>query len=66
MASGESGSKLSELIKKAIRDCEVTTTEYDKILALANEDGVVDELEKSQLKQLQDLLANNTIKRVPG
>ncbi len=66
MGAGETGAKLNEMIKKAIRDCEVTTTEYNEILALADADGVVDSQEQGLLKQLQNLLDNGTIKRVPG
>lgn len=64
MASGETGGKLSEMIKKAIMDCKVTTTEYNQILAMANEDGIVDSQEKNLLKQLQDLMDNGTVERV--
>ena len=32
MQSGESGAKLAEMIKKAIRDLEVTDTEFDQIM----------------------------------
>ncbi len=66
MASGETGGKLNDLIKKAIRDCEVTTTEYNEILSLANADGVVDSQEQNLLKQLQNLMDNGTVKRTPG
>ena len=66
MGAGETGAKLSEMIKKAIRDCEVTTTEYNDILALADADGIIDSQEKNLLKQLQNLIDNGTIKRVPG
>jgi hypothetical protein len=63
---GETGSKLNEMIKKAIRDLEVTTSEYEEILRQANEDGQIDSQEQNQLKQLQDMIANGTIKRTPG
>ena len=66
MKSGETGGKLAEMIKKAIRDCELTTTEHNQILAIADEDGVIDSQEKNLLKQLQDLIANGTIKKIPG
>jgi hypothetical protein len=65
MQSGESGKKLSDLIKDAISDCELTQTEYDQILALASEDSIIDSQEQALLKQLQDLLSNGTIKKVP-
>jgi hypothetical protein len=66
MQSGESGAKLSEMIKKAIRDLEVTSSEFDQIMAIADEDGVVDSQEQSLLSQLHAMLANGTIKKVPG
>ncbi|MBF0120085.1 MAG: hypothetical protein HQK79_14725 [Desulfobacterales bacterium] len=63
--SGKSG-KLSDMIRKAISDCEITTTEYDQILNAANEDGIIDAEEKNLLKQLQELISNQTVKRVQG
>ena len=66
MESGETGEKLANMIKKAIRDCEITTSEHNQILSIAEEDGVIDSQEKNLLKQLQNLIANGTIKKVPG
>ena len=66
MKSGETGGRLAEMIKKAIRDCELTTSEHDQILAIADEDGVIDSQERNLLRQLQDLIANGTIKKIPG
>jgi tellurite resistance protein len=63
--SGESGGKLGELIKKAIADGELTNSEYDKIMVMADSDMNIDAQEKNLLKQLQELLANKTVKRVP-
>ncbi|MCK9274891.1 MAG: hypothetical protein M0P57_07365 [Syntrophales bacterium] len=63
---GESGRKLAALIDKAIEDGELTTTEYDRILALADRDGVIDSQERQLLKTLNDMLENKTIKKVPG
>ncbi len=63
--TGETGCKLAELIKKAISDCVVTKAEYEKILACANEDSIIDSQEQNLLKQLQDLIDNGTIERVP-
>jgi hypothetical protein len=64
MQSGESGRKLSELIKKAIDDCELTMAEHEEILALSSEDGVIDAQERALLSQLQELIANGTVKKV--
>ena len=64
MKSGETGKNLADLIKKAIDDCEVTTDEYNQILAMANADGVIDSQEQKLLNQLQEMISNGTIKRV--
>ncbi|MBU0987558.1 MAG: hypothetical protein KKH68_09925 [Proteobacteria bacterium] len=66
MKSGKTGEKLAEMIKKAISDCELTTTEYNQILSTADEDGIIDSQERNLLNQLQSLIANGTIKKVPG
>jgi hypothetical protein len=62
----ESAVQLADLIKKAINDCEVTVTEYDEIQRLAAQDGVIDAEEQGLLNQLQQLIANQTVKKVPG
>lgn len=56
--------KLAEMIKKAISDCEITPSEYDAIMKIANEDQHIDPQEQALLSQLQALLANGTVKRV--
>ena len=60
------GHKLQELIKKAIDDSELTMSEYEEILAQAHGDGHVDKDEESMLHELHELIANGTVKRVPG
>jgi tellurite resistance protein len=65
-ASGETGGKLSELIKQAIDDHELSNTEYERILALADADGVIDPQERGLLAQLQDMLSDGSIKKIPG
>ena len=64
MQSGESGGKLSELIKKAIDDCELTMAEHEEILPLDSQDQVIDAQERALLAQLQELIANGTVKKV--
>ena len=66
MKSGETGGKLASMIKKAIRDLELSTSEHEEILALASEDGHVDAQERNLLKQLQEMISSGAIKRVPG
>ena len=59
------GDKLANLIKKAIANLELTTSDYEAILVQADEDKVIDAEERALLKQLQEKLANGSIKRVP-
>jgi DNA-binding HxlR family transcriptional regulator len=63
MTIGKSGRKLAELINHAIDDGKITTAEYEQILHLADEDGHIDVHEKSLLRQLNELLADGTVKR---
>jgi uncharacterized membrane protein YebE (DUF533 family) len=63
--SGETGAKLAAMINKAIEDGKLTNTEYERILAVANADGVIDAQERQLLGQLQEMLANKTVVRVP-
>jgi hypothetical protein len=65
MRSGETGKNLSEMIKKAISDGQITNSEYREILALADKDMIVDSQEQQLLRQLHALIENKTIKRVP-
>jgi len=58
--------KLAEMIRKAIDDCEITTSEYDAIIKAANADQHIDRQEQQLLNQLQSLLANGTVKRIKG
>jgi NADH dehydrogenase FAD-containing subunit len=62
--SGETGGKLAEMIKKAIKDGKLTNAEYDQIMMLADADQVIDAQEKRLLNQLQELLANKSVVRV--
>jgi hypothetical protein len=65
MQADEAGSKLGEMIKKAIEDGQPTNSEYNQILSLADQDYLIDSQEKQRLKELQALLANKTVKKVP-
>ncbi len=66
MQVGKSGANLADVIKKAIQDCEISSSEYNEIFAVANADGIIDSQEQELLSQLQQLVANGTIKRVAG
>lgn len=61
----KSGKTLEEVIKKAIDDHVITNAEYEEIIHLANEDGVIDKHEKILLNELKDMISDKTVKRVP-
>jgi transcriptional regulator CtsR len=65
MNHSTSGAKLSEAIKKAIDDHQITNAEYEDILAIADEDGVINPQERRLLAMLQDMIADKSVKRVP-
>jgi hypothetical protein len=64
MKSSKSAQKLVETINRAIEDNELSNSEYEEILNIANEDGVIDSEERALLAQLQEMIADKTIRRV--
>ncbi len=64
MKPSRSAEKLSEVINKAIEDHELTNAEYDEIIHIAHEDGIIDPEERALLSQLQEMIADKTIRRV--
>ena len=52
-------------IKKAIDDHQITSAEYEEIMAIADEDGVIDPQERQLLALLHDMIADKSVKRVP-
>lgn len=65
MALSTSAARLKKLIDKAIEDHRLTHKEYEEIIHLANEDGVIDHQEQALLQQLQELIADKSVKIVP-
>ncbi len=60
-----SARKLSDRIKAAIADGQLTRQEFHEILDIANEDKHLDADEKVLLGQLQHMVENGTVKQVP-
>jgi len=52
------------MIERAIEDHELTRSEYDMIIHHAMEGGI-DNQEKALLNQLQEMIADKSIKMVP-
>ncbi len=65
MTVSKSSQALKEMIIKAIEDHKITREEYDMILHLANEDGIIDRHEQILLGQLHDMIENKMVKFVP-
>ena len=58
--------ELKSLINHAISDLEITQTEYQQIMELAQADGIIDKEERALLSQFQQMISNGTVKRVRG
>ena len=55
------GHKLADVIKEAIKDSVITIAEYEEIMSVASQDGMLDNHEKALAKQLNALIANKQI-----
>jgi len=56
------GQTLADVIKKAIEDSVITIAEYEEITSAASEDGILDNHEKALLRELNNMIANKTIR----
>lgn len=62
----KSGMELKDVMEKAIQDCMITNSEYEEVMKVANQDGMIDEHEQRLLSHFQGMLGNGTLKRVKG
>ena len=60
----DSSIRLREMIEKAIEDHVITREEYDKIIHIATEDGVIDRHEQALLSQLQQMIEEKEVRFV--
>lgn len=58
----ESSLHLRERIEKAISDEIITREEYDEIIHIALEDGVIDRHEQALLSELQQMIEDKVVK----
>ena len=67
MVVTKGGARLAEVIKKAIEDSVITMAEYEEIMSVAGEDGVIDTHEEALLKELNSLIQDQivVIKKAP-
>jgi tellurite resistance protein len=64
MKPSKSAQKLSEVIHKALEDHELSNSEFEEIMQIAHEDGIIDPEERALLSQLQEMIADKSIRRV--
>lgn len=57
--------KLRKVIEKAMEDHKITKAEYDMIIHEATEDGHIDKQEQALLKELQEMIADKSVRIVP-
>ncbi|MBA3013984.1 MAG: hypothetical protein KKD63_12220 [Proteobacteria bacterium] len=62
--TSQSATTLKSLIHHAISDLEITPSEYNEIMAMAHDDGVIDQEERALLVQFHQMISNGTVKRV--
>jgi hypothetical protein len=60
----DSSIRLREMIEKAIEDHVITRDEYDKIINIATEDGIIDRHEQALLSELQQMIEDKMVKFV--
>jgi uncharacterized protein YutE (UPF0331/DUF86 family) len=65
MALSESAQRLRDMIVKAIDDHKITRDQYDEIIHIATEDGVIDKQERALLAELQNMIEDKSVKFVP-
>jgi hypothetical protein len=65
MAYSNNADRLRGLIEKAIEDHMLTMAEYDSIMNMALDDSIVDRQEQALLDQLQEMIANKSLKIIP-
>ena len=64
MKLSSSAEKLRQMIEAAIEDHKLTSDEYEKIISLATEDGIVDSQEQALLSLLKDMIEDKTVRMV--
>ena len=58
----DSSLRLRDKIEKAIADEIITREEYDEIIKIALEDGIIDNHEKALLSELRQMIEDKVVK----
>ena len=64
MAINSAAHRINEIVKEAITKHEITHSEYERVLSLADEDGHIDPMERAAIANLRDLIEDKTIRLV--
>jgi uncharacterized membrane protein YebE (DUF533 family) len=62
----KSGKNLEEIIRKAVEDQEIRNSEYEEIIEAAHADGAIDTHERVLLQELNELISEKAVRRIPG
>jgi uncharacterized membrane protein YebE (DUF533 family) len=62
MPNTSSANEINDIIKRAIDKQEISSSDYERILSLADSDGYIDAREKAAIAHLRDMIQDRTIK----
>lgn len=65
MKLSEGAKSLRAIIEKAMEDHKISKSEYDMIIHAATDDNHIDRQELALLRELQEMIADKTIKLIP-
>jgi hypothetical protein len=65
MKLSQGAKNIRVVIEQAMEDHQITKAEYDRIIHEATEDGHIDPQEQALLRELQEMIADKSIKLVP-
>jgi hypothetical protein len=60
-----SARRIADKIKEALEQQVITSSQYEAILNIANEDGHIDRHEMAVLSQLHRIIVDGSLRRVP-
>ena len=62
----KSSKKPEEIIHQAMEDHVIKNSEYEEIIEAAHADGAIDNHERVLLQELNELISEKSVRRIPG
>lgn len=62
----KSGKTLEEVIRKAMEDHVIRNSEYEEIIEAAHADSAIDHHERILLQELNEMISEKSVRRIPG